>query len=44
VAASGCQPQVRLHNPARAAAFYQRYGFESFRDDPQGLFLAVTWP
>lgn len=28
----------------RAAAFYHRYGFESFRDDPLRLFLAVAWP
>jgi GNAT superfamily N-acetyltransferase len=28
----------------RAAAFYHRYGFESFRDDPLRLFRAVAWP
>ena len=28
----------------RAAAFYHRFGFESFRDDPLRLFRAVAWP
>ena len=28
----------------RAAAFYHRYGFESFRDEPLRLFRAVAWP
>lgn len=28
----------------RAAAFYHRVGFESFRDDPLRLYRAVTWP
>ena len=28
----------------RAAAFYHRCGFETFRDQPLRLFCAVTWP
>jgi GNAT superfamily N-acetyltransferase len=28
----------------RAATFYHRYGFESFRDDPLHLFRPVMWP
>jgi GNAT superfamily N-acetyltransferase len=28
----------------RAATFYHRFGFESFRDDPLRLFRPVTWP
>jgi GNAT superfamily N-acetyltransferase len=28
----------------RAAAFYDRYGFQALGDDPLRLFLAVRWP
>ena len=28
----------------RATAFYQRFGFESFRDDPLSSLRAVAWP
>jgi GNAT superfamily N-acetyltransferase len=31
-----------LHD--RAAAFYQSFGFEPFKDDPHRLFLRADWP